>query len=117
MTYVVTEACIKCKYTDCVEVCPVDCFHEGENMLVIDPEICIDCGLCEPECPAEAILADVDEGATEWLDLNAKYAASWPMITRAREHASDAADWEQVEDKLTKHFSATPGAGDEDKAV
>ena len=58
MTFVVTEACIKCKYTDCVEVCPVDCFYEGENMLVIDPDQCIDCGVCEPECPIDAIQAD-----------------------------------------------------------
>ena len=70
MTYVVTDACIKCKYTDCVEVCPVDCFYEGENMLVINPDECIDCGVCEPECPAEAILPDTEGGLEKWLELN-----------------------------------------------
>ena len=68
MTYVVTDACIKCKYLDCVEVCPVDCFYEGENMLVINPSECIDCGVCEPECPAEAILPDTESGLEVWLD-------------------------------------------------
>ncbi len=117
MTYVVTEACIKCKYTDCVEVCPVDCFHEGENMLVIDPEICIDCGICEPECPAEAILSDVDDNATKWLELNAEYATQWSVLSRAREHASDAGEWEQVVNKFADHFSASPGDGDEPNAA
>ena len=70
MTYVVTENCIKCKYMDCVEVCPVDCFYVGENMLVIHPDECIDCGVCEPECPAEAILPDSDDRATDWAELN-----------------------------------------------
>jgi len=71
MTYIVNDNCIRCKYTDCVEVCPVDCFYEGENMLVIHPDECIDCGVCEPECPAEAILPDTDPGAEAWLKLNA----------------------------------------------
>ena len=70
MTYVVTEACIKCKYMDCVEVCPVDCFYEGENMLVINPDECIDCGVCEPECPPNAILPDTEKGMEQWLELN-----------------------------------------------
>ena len=74
MTYVVTEACIRCKYMDCVEVCPVDCFYEGENMLVIHPDECIDCGVCEPECPAEAIKPDTETGLEKWLALNADYA-------------------------------------------
>ena len=74
MTYVVTEDCIKCKYTDCVEVCPVDCFYEGENMLVIHPDECIDCGVCEPECPADAILPDTDPDATKWIELNRDYS-------------------------------------------
>ena len=74
MTYVVTENCIKCKYMDCVEVCPVDCFYEGENMLVIHPDECIDCGVCEPECPAEAIKPDTEPGLEKWLELNAEYA-------------------------------------------
>ena len=87
MTYVVTEACIRCKYMDCVEVCPVDCFYEGENMLVIHPDECIDCGVCEPECPAEAIIPDSETAAERWLALNREYSASWPKIpakSRAR---------------------------------
>ena len=87
MTYVVTDACIKCKYMDCVEVCPVDCFYEGENMLVINPSECIDCGVCEPECPAEAILPDTESGLEKWLELNTTFSAEWPNITRK----SDAA--------------------------
>ena len=75
MTFVVTDNCIKCKYMDCVEVCPVDCFYEGENMLVIHPDECIDCGVCEPECPAEAIFPDTVPGLDSWLTLNAEYAA------------------------------------------
>ena len=74
MTYVVIEACIKCKYMDCVEVCPVDCFYEGANMLVINPDECIDCGVCEPECPVEAILPDTEEEAEKWLELNREYS-------------------------------------------
>ena len=81
MTYVVTDACIKCKCMDCVEVCPVDCFYEGENMLVIHPDECIDCGVCEPECPAEAIKADTETGLEKWLELNSEYAKKWPNIT------------------------------------
>ncbi len=81
MTYVVTENCIKCKYLDCVEVCPVDCFYEGENMLVIHPDECIDCGVCEPECPAEAIKPDTEPGLEKWLELNTEYAKAWPNIT------------------------------------
>ena len=80
MTYVVMEACIKCKYMDCVEVCPVDCFYEGENMLVINPDECIDCGVCEPECPAEAILPDTEDGLEQWIELNSKYEDIWPNI-------------------------------------
>ena len=81
MTYVVNESCIKCKYMDCVEVCPVDCFYEGENMLVIHPDECIDCGVCEPECPVEAIKPDTEPGLEKWLGLNAEYAKTWPNIT------------------------------------
>ena len=81
MTYVVTENCIKCKYMDCVEVCPVDCFYEGENMLVIHPDECIDCGVCEPECPAEAIKPDTEPDLEKWLTVNAEYAKTWPNIT------------------------------------
>ncbi len=104
MTYVVTEACIKCKYTDCVEVCPVDCFFEGENMLVIDPNICIDCGVCELECPIEAILPDTKEEAESWLELNSEYSKKWPNITRKKEPPPDADIWAKVQRKL-EHFS------------
>src|SRR3984893_3236900 len=85
MTFVVTENCIKCKYTDCVEVCPVDCFYEGENMLVIHPDECIDCGVCEPECPADAIKPDTEPGLEKWLEVNTEYAKSWPNITQKKE--------------------------------
>jgi len=102
MTFVVTEACIKCKYTDCVEVCPVDCFHEGPNMLVIDPEECIDCTLCEPECPVEAICSedDVPAGQEEFLKLNAELSKGWPVLTIRKEAPEDAKEWEGVSDKL-----------------
>ena len=102
MTYVITESCIKCKYTDCVEVCPVDCFHEGPNMLVIDPEECIDCTLCEPECPVEAICSedDIPDGQEHFLELNAELSQVWPVITEAGDPPEDAEEWEDVEDKL-----------------
>ena len=102
MTYVVVENCIKCKYTDCVDVCPVDCFHEGPNFLVIDPEECIDCTLCEPECPAEAIFAedDVPEGQEHFIELNAELTAEWPVINVSKDPPADAADWDGVENKL-----------------
>ena len=82
MTFVVTESCIKCKYTDCAEVCPVDCFHEGPNMLVIDPEECIDCTLCEPECPVDAIYDEdeLPEGQEKFLELNAELSRNWPCL-------------------------------------
>ncbi|QKT04727.1 ferredoxin family protein [Ectothiorhodospiraceae bacterium 2226] len=104
MTYVVTENCIKCKYTDCVEVCPVDCFHEGPNFLVIDPDECIDCTLCEPECPAEAIFAedDVPEGQEEFIALNAELAQSWPVITEMKPAPADADEWNGKPGKLDK---------------
>ena len=109
MTYVVTDACIKCKYTDCVEVCPVDCFFEGENMLVIDPAQCIDCGVCEIECPAEAIQPDTKPGMEQWVEFNQKYASLWPNITHRKDPPVDADQWLQVPDKLEKHFSSKPG--------
>jgi ferredoxin len=111
MAYVVTEACIRCKFMDCVEVCPVDCFYEGENMLVIKPDECIDCGVCEPECPAEAIIADVEPGAERWLELNRKYAEIWPNITRKGEPPADAEAWRGVEGKFEKEFTEAPGSG------
>ena len=102
MTHVVTESCIKCKYTDCVDVCPVDCFREGPNMLVIDPDECIDCAVCIPECPVEAIFAeeDVPAGQEKFIALNAELTPAWPSITRAKPHPADADDWKDVKDKL-----------------
>jgi len=111
MTYVVAEACIKCKYMDCVEVCPVDCFYEGENMLVIDPEVCIDCGVCEPECPVEAIKPDTEPGLEKWLALNAEYAKKWPNITQKGEPPADAKEFDQAQGKFEKYFSEKPGSG------
>ncbi len=110
MTYVVVENCIKCKYMDCVEVCPVDCFYEGANMLVIHPDECIDCGVCEPECPAEAIKPDTEPGLEKWLELNAEYSKSWPNITVKREGPADGKEWDGVEGKL-KYFDPEPGTG------
>lgn len=102
MTYVVTESCIRCKYTDCVEVCPVDCFHEGPNMLVIDPEECIDCSLCVPECPVDAIFADDDvpEDQRRFIQINAELAPDWPVIVEKKAAPADADDWVGVKDKL-----------------
>tara|TARA_Y100000588_G_C13606312_1_gene649252 strand:+ start:26 stop:358 length:333 start_codon:yes stop_codon:yes gene_type:complete len=100
VTYVVTDKCINCVYTDCVEVCPVDCFFEGENTLVIDPEICIDCGVCVPECPIDAIIPDTEPDAERWVAFNKKYAALWPNIREKKEAKPDAKDWDQVKDKI-----------------
>ena len=102
MTFVVNENCIKCKYTDCVEVCPVDCFHEGPNMLVIDPEECIDCTLCEPECPIDAILSedDLSEDKQHLVALNTELSRDWPVITEKIDAPDDAADWENIPDKM-----------------
>lgn len=101
MAFVVTEPCIKCKYTDCVEVCPVDCFYEGENFLVIDPEECIDCALCEPECPVDAIYAEEDlpEKYHRYINLNAKLAENWPNITVEKAPPADADYWCNIKDK------------------
>ena len=111
MTYVVNENCIKCKYMDCVEVCPVDCFYEGENMLVIHPDECIDCGVCEPECPADAIRPDTEGGLEKWLELNAEYAKTWPNITAKGEPPADAKEWDGKPDKFAQFFSPGPGKG------
>ncbi len=102
MTFIVTESCIKCKYTDCVEVCPVDCFHEGPNMLVIDPDECIDCTLCEPECPVDAILSDddVSEDQQKFIELNSELSKEWPVISEMVDAPADADDWKDVTDKL-----------------
>jgi ferredoxin len=101
MTYVVTESCIKCKYTDCVDVCPVDCFREGPNMLVIDPDECIDCTLCVAECPVEAIFAedDVPVAQREFIALNAELAKEWPAITEKKDAPGDADAFAEVKDK------------------
>ena len=101
MTFVVTESCIKCKYTDCVEVCPVDCFHEGPNFLVIDPEECIDCAMCEPECPVNAIVSedDLPEDQADFLEINEELSAQWPVLTVRKDAPEYADDWEDVSDK------------------
>jgi ferredoxin len=118
MTFIVNDACIKCKYTDCVSVCPVDCFYEGENFLVINPDECIDCGVCEPECPAGAILPDLKLGGedTDWVELNRKYSEIWPNITQQREPLPDADKFNPKEgydgpSKLPE-LSENPGKGD-----
>ena len=112
MTHVVTDNCIKCKYTDCVEVCPVDCFYEGENMLVIHPDECIDCGVCVAECPAEAIFPDTDSAAEpSWLELNREFSAKWPNITQKKEPMPEADAQNGVADKR-RFFDPAPGKGD-----
>jgi ferredoxin len=104
MTYVVTESCIKCKYTDCVEVCPVDCFREGPNFLVIDPDECIDCTLCVAECPVEAIYAesDVPDDQQNFITLNEELSKLWASITEKKDALADADEWAEVTDKLDK---------------
>ena len=108
MTYIVNENCIKCKYTDCVEVCPVDCFYEGENMLVIHPDECIDCGVCEPECPVEAIKPETEPDLELWLEVNREYAEKWPNITAKKDAPLDADDFTKDTDKDKKFFSPNP---------
>jgi ferredoxin len=93
---------------DCVEVCPVDCFYEGENMLVIHPDECIDCGVCEPECPAEAIQPDTEDGSEKFLEVNTKFAEEWPNITRKGDAPDDADKWKDVANKFDDHFSDKP---------
>jgi ferredoxin len=102
MAFVVTENCIKCKYQDCVEVCPVDCFHAGPNFLVIDPDECIDCTLCEPECPVEAIYSEEElpSGQEQFKQINADLAKSWPVLTQKGAPPADAKEWEGKPDKL-----------------
>jgi len=106
MTYLVTESCIKCKYMDCVDVCPVDCFYVGENMLVIHPDECIDCGVCEPECPVEAIIPDTGDDNSRWLDINTKFAEIWPNITTKGKVDTKVSDsYAKEEGKYEKYFS------------
>lgn len=102
MTHVVTDNCIKCKYTDCVDVCPVDCFKEGPNFLIIDPDECIDCAVCVPECPAEAIFAEEDlpENQMHFIKINEELCDSYTTITRSKEPMEDADEWNGKEDKL-----------------
>ncbi len=101
MTHIVTESCIKCRYTDCVDVCPVDCFRQGPNFLVIDPDECIDCAVCIPECPVEAIYAEEDtpEDQREFIEINAELSKIWPSITRAESPLDDADEWADVTEK------------------
>lgn len=118
MTYLVGDNCIKCKHMDCVEVCPVDCFYEGENTLVIHPDECIDCGVCEPECPANAIFADYDmedKERAKWLEINTKYSKLWPVVTKIREDDlfEDRFEWDGIPNKYEQYFSPNPGKGDE----
>src|ERR1700687_3460072 len=112
MTYVVNESCIKCKLMDCVEVCPVDCFYEGENMLVIHPDECIDCGVCEPECPVDAIKPDTEPGLEKWLTINADLPKMWQNITEKKDPPADAKDFEGTPEKFEKYFTNNPGTGD-----
>ena len=112
MPYLVNEKCIKCKFTDCVEVCPVDCFYEGENMLVINPDECIDCGVCEPECPIGAIISDTEDVDEKWLKLNQQYSEVWPNIKLKKDAPNDAKDYEEETNKFDKYFSESPGGND-----
>ncbi|SFJ95769.1 ferredoxin FdxA [Celeribacter neptunius] len=111
MTYVVLENCIACKHMDCVEVCPVDCFYEGENMLVIHPDECIDCGVCEPECPADAIRPDTEPDVEQWVEMNRKYAEIWPVITQIGVPPENAKEMDGVPNKFETLFSPNPGSG------
>jgi len=103
MTHVVTDNCIKCKHTDCVTVCPVDCFYEGPNFLAINPDECIDCGVCIPECPVNAIVEDSDKSVTNmqfWIDLNGRLAKKWPNITKKKDALPDAEEWKDKPNKI-----------------
>ena len=111
MTFIVNDNCIKCKFTDCVEVCPVDCFYEGENMLVIHPDECIDCGVCEPECPVEAIKPDTEPDLEKWLEVNREYSEKWPNIASKKDAPADADAFRDEKGKFEKYFSPKPGEG------
>ena len=112
MTYIVNDSCIKCKYMDCVEVCPVDCFYEGENMIVIHRDECIVCGVCEPECPVDAIKTDAEPGLEKWLELNREFSEKWPHITSKKAAPADADAYKDKTGKFEAHFSPKPGGGD-----
>ena len=105
MTYLVNDKCIMCKHTSCVEVCPVDCFYEGKNTLAINPDECIDCGVCEPECPEEAIIPDHLDEDNKWLDFNTKWSNKWPQITEAKDPMTEYAKHSGEEGKLEKCFN------------
>jgi ferredoxin len=107
MTFVVTDNCIKCKYTDCVQECPTDCFYEGENMLVIKPDECIDCAVCEPMCPAGAIKPG-GKKVKEWVKINREYAELWPKITKKKDALPEAKEFDGMEGKFEKYFSKEP---------
>ena len=107
MTYVVTESCIRCKYTDCVEVCPVDCFYEHEHMLAINPDECIDCGVCEPQCPVVAIKAQSSPEAARWLPINVQLASGGAQITKRRNPPPDADRWRDVPGKYQLVFGSS----------
>ena len=109
MTHVVAEPCFACKYTDCVVVCPVECFYEGDQMVYIHPDECIDCEACVPECPVEAILSDTEDGIEKWAEVNRKYSEIWPNIREKKEPPADAEKWQNIQDKFAKHFSEKPG--------
>ena len=109
MTYIVKDECIKCKLMDCVDVCPVDCFYEGENMLVIKPDECIDCGVCEPECPIDAIKADTEPGLEKWLEINKKYSELWPNINKKKTPPEDCDKFRDEKNKFERFFSEKPG--------
>jgi ferredoxin len=113
MAYIVADPCVKCKYTDCVEVCPVDCFHEGANFLVIDPEVCIDCGACEPVCPTTAIFEELSLPAKwkNYVEINAKYTKEWPVITKKKDPLPEAEEFKTKEGKLDL-LDPAPGPGD-----
>ncbi|UWI83394.1 ferredoxin family protein [Wolbachia endosymbiont of Howardula sp.] len=116
MTHFVTDKCIKCKYTDCVEVCPVDCFYEGKNMLVINPDECIDCGVCIPECPLDAIVTDdavidiltldpqtlnpVQNNLKLFYSINIEYSQKWPKITYKKDPLSTASEFQYKVEKV-----------------
>ena len=110
MAYVITENCIRCKFTDCVEVCPVDCFYEGDNMLAINPDECIDCGVCEPECPVEAIQVG-SESNVKWQEINRDMALKWPNINKRKQPFSEAEESKHETDKYNKYFTIKPGSG------
>jgi ferredoxin len=116
MAYLVIDNCVRCKHMDCVEVCPVDCFYEGENMLVINPDECIDCGVCVPECPVDAIVPDnalEEEDQEKWHEINLKYSLKWPNITKKRPEdvPLDAEQWNNSPNKFEEYFSENPGKG------